>query len=84
MQKTLWFKRKKYGWGWIPASWHGWVVTLFFLVIIVLIGLSFDASTTVADGVSRLLVPVLLLIAICYMTGERPQWQWGERTKDVE
>ena len=23
-----WFRRKRFGWGWTPISWEGWVVTL--------------------------------------------------------
>ena len=28
MENKFWFKRKKYGWGWRPASYEGWAVTL--------------------------------------------------------
>ncbi|MCX6717702.1 MAG: hypothetical protein NTU76_03445 [Candidatus Taylorbacteria bacterium] len=24
----LWFKRKTYGWGWVPSSWEGWFVVI--------------------------------------------------------
>ncbi len=30
--KTAWFGPKRWGWGWSPASWQGWVVTLAFSV----------------------------------------------------
>lgn len=28
--KTAWFGPKRWGWGWSPASWQGWVVTAAF------------------------------------------------------
>jgi hypothetical protein len=33
-----WFRRKRFGYGWTPANWQGWVVTLAFVLVI--IGLS--------------------------------------------
>ncbi len=27
MSDKLWFKAKKFGWGWTPCSWEGWTVT---------------------------------------------------------
>lgn len=31
--KTAWFGPKRWGWGWSPVSWQGWVVTLAFAVV---------------------------------------------------
>ena len=31
--KTAWFGPKRYGWGWSPRSWQGWVVTIAFGVM---------------------------------------------------
>jgi hypothetical protein len=28
--QTAWFGPKRWGWGWSPASWQGWAVTLLF------------------------------------------------------
>ena len=30
----LWFKAKKYGYGWYPATWQGWLVILVYLTIL--------------------------------------------------
>ena len=33
-----WFGRKRFGWGWSPCSWEGWLLTaLVVLVIMVLV-----------------------------------------------
>lgn len=30
--KNAWFGPKRWGWGWSPASWQGWVATIVFAV----------------------------------------------------
>ena len=32
--KGYWFKRKLYGWGWTPAKWQGWCLTLLYSVLV--------------------------------------------------
>ncbi|MDP1624844.1 MAG: hypothetical protein Q8L64_03645 [bacterium] len=85
--KKPWFKRKIYGWGWYPATWQGWLVTLAYVVVI------FAAAATVDDGsparevIFTFVLPLVLatgaFIRIAYRTGEKPRWQWG-RTKSDE
>ena len=77
-----WFKRKLYGWGWTPATWQGWVVLIFFLALTVLNAVRLDsdshsASDALINFVPETFVLVLLLIAVCWKTGEKPRWQWG-------
>jgi len=31
--EQYWFKRRAYGWGWVPATWQGWLTLLVFLGI---------------------------------------------------
>ena len=31
--KTPWFGPRRWGWGWSPVSWQGWVVTIAFAVV---------------------------------------------------
>jgi len=75
-----WFKRKLYGWGWIPAKWQGWAVILLFLVIILLDSFSLGQNPTdsqVSWFMSTLILSMILLVYICYKKGETPKWQWG-------
>ena len=74
-----WFKRKLYGWGWIPAKWQGWVAILLGIAIAVLgiyIGDTDDAPGAALLGI---LLGVGLILFLCYKKGEKPRWQWGER-----
>jgi len=31
----LWFKRKLYGWGWVPVRWQGWLVIIVGIAILI-------------------------------------------------
>ncbi|HTH93024.1 MAG TPA: hypothetical protein VL576_00900 [Candidatus Paceibacterota bacterium] len=82
-QKKLWFRRKRYGWGWYPVSWEGWVVLLLYVVGMVHFVLLSNRQHSVSDALFAFAVPFVILnivlIMICYQKGERPKWQWGEK-----
>ena len=80
---NVWFKRKTYGYGWVPASFMGWVVLgvyAFFTLVILSQLANIDSPE---DIILRIVFPMLVatgvLIAICFKKGESPRWQWGER-----
>ncbi len=70
-KKEYWFKAKTYGWGWYPSTWQGWAVTIAFTALIV-------------ASASLMLLPLTMLfviglIAVCFKTGEKPSWHWGNK-----
>lgn len=80
----IWFKAKRFGWGWTPAAPEGWVVVILFLAG--LIGSSIalvrfrPAPPSAVMVWEHLLLSCTLaasLIGICYRTGEKPGWRWG-------
>ena len=80
----LWFKRKRYGWGWTPSSWEGWLTIAIFLVLTILNFRRIDAvqhsgSDTLINFVPQTCILVLVLLLICWQKGEKPRWQWGEK-----
>lgn len=79
----IWFRRKKYGWGWTPATWEGWLVTIFFIGVMALVATARPASATFVETLQLLLVPVLLFISVCFIMGETPRWQWGDKKDDA-
>ncbi|BFM39012.1 hypothetical protein OLK001_09380 [Synechocystis sp. LKSZ1] len=77
--RKYWFPAKRYGWGWGPPSaWQGWIILLIYLAL-VLGGIPFLQST---KGnfvyLAFVLLLTVVLIAICWLTGERPRWRWGQ------
>ncbi len=80
-----WFKRKIWGWGWVPATWQGWSVTVLYIGLISLLVITKEEAVSGnPDSGSNFLVfglPFIVLtsifIFIAYKKGEKPRWQWG-------
>ncbi len=84
--KKLWFRRKRYGWGWYPISWEGWLVICVYVGLLVKTFLKIDAhshsnSDTLIGFAVPWIIATLILIFICYKKGEAPHWQWGRENK---
>jgi len=83
--KKLWFKRKWYGWGWMPATWQGWLVILLYSFFLIYFALQIDESTTDGEVGIKFIIPFIFLsialILTAYRTGEKPKWQWGRPKK---
>jgi len=63
---AAWFGRKKFGWGWGPATWQGWLTVAVYGLVVFLIGHFFPLRTAgglyyVAIGVATL---ALLIVAV--------------------
>ncbi len=85
--RHYWFKRKLYGWGWTPVTWQGWLVTLFYIGIVLALSLTIDDASPSREIAFMFVLPFVVLTAaflrIAYKTGEKPKWQWGV-TKEEE
>lgn len=85
--RGYWFRRKWYGWGWVPARWQGWLSFLVYLILLVLTGNRIDNnshSSSDALGASLpLIIATAILVALCVWKGEKPRWQWGNPDKDT-
>lgn len=71
----LWFRAKKYGWGWYPGTWQGWLVILLYLIVV------FGAIKLFPDPFRFEIIiglATLVLLVVCYKTGEKPRWRWGK------
>ncbi len=82
MKRPLWFKAKRYGWGWTPATWQGWLIIAVFIGLITGNAYRIDSGSHSAMDALLVWIPdtaflVTVLIAICWWTGEKPKWQWG-------
>jgi hypothetical protein len=76
-----WFKRKLYGWGWVPVTLQGWMVVGLWVVAVALFARTLDENSSPQEVAFTCILPILfltiLLIHICYKKGEKPRWQWG-------
>ena len=70
-----WFKRKLYGWGWVPVKWQGWLFLFAWTIFFV-----FAITKMEYDWLQSLIITfflVVVLLFICYKKGEKPKWMWG-------
>lgn len=83
--KKYWFKCKLFGWGWTPATWQGWLLTLVYLFIIIGLSLSVDENSSDKEVYLVVLLPVFILtiafIRLAHKKGEPLRWQWGLKKK---
>ena len=83
--KKLWFKAKDYGWGWQPSSWQGWLVLVLYILFNVKVFWGIEDSRLYTDSVAmvKFILPMILstvvLIIVCYLKGEKPEWRWGKK-----
>ena len=87
MTKEIWFKRKKYGYGWTPVTWQGWVVTGLYVVLVVVFAMTIDETSSVSEVMFTFVLPAALLtftlIRIACKKGETPRWQWGNSSNQT-
>jgi hypothetical protein len=84
MEKKLWFKAKRYGFGWTPCSWEGWVVVAFFAAFQVWNFLRIDAtshsnSDTLRPFIIQLFISFIILSLITSWKGEKLGLRWGNK-----
>ena len=84
--KYIWFKAKKYGLGWYPATWQGWVVMMVYLFATVGIFRYIDLhSHSGSDTLIGFFLPFIgltfILVFVAYLTGEPLGWRWGDKDK---
>ena len=75
--KEYWFKRKLYGWGWVPVTWQGWLVTLALIIFVTFIAVVFLTKGKLIEYFVSLIFAIAVLMYIAYKTGEKPRWSWG-------
>lgn len=87
-KKDYWFKRRRYGYGWVPVTWQGWL-TLGVLLVVVLGGAwvvkdapQGELSDEVAIYLAAVLASVLVLLFISNKKGPSLRWRWGETDQD--
>lgn len=84
--ENYWFKRRLFGWGWVPAKREGWYVLVVYLLIFAWIVVPFTrllnpSNSEVTWFLIKIVIWTALLIAVCYFKGEPPKWQWGLPTE---
>jgi hypothetical protein len=80
--KHYWFKRKVFGWGWVPVTWEGFATIFVYVLLLVFVSIRLDKVADSPSNVTyQVVIPFVILTAILikitYWKGEKPKWQWG-------
>lgn len=88
-ERGYWFKAKEYGYGWMPVTWQGWLVTFFFTllllrdILLVLSDMSEYNGRYVLPYLVETIIPFILYTTIfLFLTikaGEPAKWRWGNK-----
>lgn len=84
--KSIWFKARRYGWGWTPVSWQGWVILFVWAGLFggQVAWFNIAYPTGLLAPIASIVVGLIMtgiLLWITYSTGETPGWQWGNQAK---
>lgn len=84
----VWFKAKKYGWGWgLPANRKGWIafgafIAVWFIALLWLLGPHGTEQPTTSAFVLFVIIALADAAALTYVSfkyGESPKWNWGKK-----
>ncbi len=83
-----WFKRRRYGYGWVPVTWQGWLTVAGFIGA--LLGAAYIVKDAPDDEITRevglffLIVAVAIfgLLGICKAKAPKAKWRWGKQETD--
>lgn len=80
-ERKVWFPAKKYGWGWgPPRCWQGWVILIGWLAALEVGAFTFcRPDRHIVRFYIFLSIMCALLIAVCWLKGEKPKWRWGNK-----
>ena len=74
--RPYWFPAKKRGWGWgLPTVWQGWLVLACFFGSLLAGAFALLPRYGQAAFIAYAVGLVLLLVGVCWVTGEPPGWR---------
>jgi len=73
-KKKLWFKAKKYGYGWYPVSKEGWAVVSLFIIAITILAVIGGVLLFIGTPIF-----IIILFIISSRRGEKASWRWGNK-----
>jgi hypothetical protein len=84
----LWFKRKRYGYGWVPVTWQGWLLLAAYVAMITAVAPFFlrDAGQHLARALIRFyafVIPsAIVFILLVRSRAPKGRWRWGRKPDD--
>jgi hypothetical protein len=85
-EDKLWFKRKRWGYGWSPNTVRGWSLTFAYLLVISALSIAFASQDELNIYFSFAIGVLVIVITVTFFFitlrhAPPPAWQWGEYNK---
>ena len=86
--KKYWFKRRRFGWGWTPVTWQGWLTVAFFIGLIIAASMQLPSKPEEPTPDQTLRFWVLFvsatagILVVSALKGPKPKWRWGKTPTD--
>jgi len=81
MSMKYWFKGKKYGYGWYPSTWQGWLMIVVYFTVFgffVRYWLVHVQTMNVWLYLAGVFSLTGILVYISWKKGEPTHWRWGK------
>jgi hypothetical protein len=72
LTKKPWFGPKRWGWGWRPISWQGWLVVLIYVGAVALIASVVNKLGQTKFFVAIIIISIILMV-VTRLTGGKPE-----------
>lgn len=87
--RSHWFKRRRYGYGWTPIAWQGWLTVLAYLTLIIFVAVVLleDTPRNTFSVESYIFLAFIaastgVILVISRLKGPKPKWRWGRKPND--
>jgi hypothetical protein len=86
--KKNWMKRRRYGWGWIPTTWQGWLFVVLQIGVLFFAALQLPpkpAQPSEGQLVKLFIIVGLVVTSLALVssrTAPKPHWRWGKKDTD--
>jgi uncharacterized membrane-anchored protein len=87
-QNKYWFKRRRYGYGWMPVTWQGFLTVIIYISIAVAIAflLEFVPESAIVQVMALYIIGLVILfnslLKTVHQHGPKAKWRWGKSTHD--
>lgn len=88
MGKQIWFKRHRYGWGFTPVTWQGWVLIAGYAAVVGALAtalLDAPERTSAKEAGFFILFGGLAtagFVRLVLTKAPKPRWRWGRKPGD--
>ncbi len=87
--RKVWFKNKRFGWGFAPSTWRGWLFVAVCLTVLITYVVSIDdysrpIAETLLASLPFVVIMSVVLVMVSYRRGERSRLVLRRKSKRTQ